>query len=66
VKSDCAFQFNDLAVLLGLDRTEPADHADIDAISRMLGRRRAAHTPQTPEQGEQYRATLHLVPDCPP
>ena len=29
---DYAFEFKDLAVLLGLELTEPADHADIDAI----------------------------------
>ena len=66
MKSDYAFEFKDLAVLLGLDLTEPADHADIDAISTILDRRRAAHTSQPAGQGDRYRPTLHLVPDCPP
>ena len=66
MKPDYAFHFNDLAVLLGLDLTEPADHADIDAISAVLGRRLAARTSQPPEQGDRYRPTLHLVPDCAP
>jgi hypothetical protein len=30
VKADYAFEFKDLAVLLGLELTEPADHADIE------------------------------------
>ena len=66
MKPDYAFQFKDLAVLLGLDLTEPADHADIDAINTILDRRCAAHTSQPAEQGDWYRPTLHLVPDCPP
>jgi hypothetical protein len=55
-------------VLLGLDLTEPADHAESlpSAISTILDRRRAAHTSQPAEQGDRYRPTLHLVPDCPP
>lgn len=66
MKPDYAFQFKDLAVLLRLDLTESADHADIDAISTILDRRCAAHTSQPAEQGDRYRPTLHLVPDCPP
>jgi len=66
MKPDYAFEFKDLAVLLGLDLTEPADQADIEAISTILDRRCAAHTSQPAEQGDRYRPTLHLVPDCPP
>jgi hypothetical protein len=65
VKRDYAFRFPDLAVLLGLDLTEPADHADIEAIRTILDRR-AAHASQRAEQGDRHRPTLHLVPDCPP
>jgi hypothetical protein len=64
--SDYAFEFKDLAVLLGLELIEPADHADIEAINTILDRRRAAHTSQPVEQGDCHRPTLHLVPDCPP
>jgi hypothetical protein len=64
MKPDCAFEFKDLAVLLALDLTEPADQADIEAINTI--RRCAAHTSQPAEQGDRYRPTLHLVPDCPP
>jgi hypothetical protein len=53
-------------VLLALKLTEPADQADIEAISTILDRRCAAHTSQPAEQGDRYRPTLHLVPDCPP
>jgi hypothetical protein len=63
VNPDYASEFKDLAVLLGLELTEPTDHADIDAI---LGRRRAAHTSQPAGQRERCRPTLHLVPDRPP
>ena len=64
--TDYAFEFKDLAVLLGLELTEPADHADIEAINTVLNRRRAAHTSQPVEQGDWHRPTLHLVPGCPP
>lgn len=64
--SDYAFEFKDLGVLLGLELTEPADHADIEAINTILNRRRAAHTSQPWSQGDWHRPTLHLVPDCPP
>jgi hypothetical protein len=30
VNRDYAFEFKDLTVLLGLELTEPADHADIE------------------------------------
>jgi len=63
VNPDYASEFKDLTVLLGLELTEPADHADIDAI---LDRRSAAHTSQPAGQRERCRPTLHLVPDCPP
>ena len=63
---DYAFEFKDLAVLLGLELTEPADHADIDAINAILDRRRAAHTSQPAGQRERRRPTLHLVPGCSP
>ena len=66
MKPDYAFEFKDLTVLLGLELTEPADHADIEAINTILNRRRAAHTSQPAEQGDWHRPTLHLVPDCPP
>jgi hypothetical protein len=66
VNPDYAFEFKDLAVLLGLELTEPADHADIEAINTILNRRRAAHTSQPAGQGDRHRPTLHLVPDCPP
>ena len=55
-----------MAALLGLEFTEPADHADTDAINAILDRRRAAHTFQPAVQGNRHRPTLHLVPDCPP
>ena len=63
---DYAFEFKDLAVLLGLELTKPADHADIDAINAILDRRRAAHTSQPAGQRERCRPTLHLVPGRPP
>jgi len=66
VNPDYAFEFKDLAVLLGLELTEPADHADIDALNAILDRRRAAHTSQPAGQRHRHRPTLHLVPDCPP
>jgi hypothetical protein len=64
--SDYAFELKDLAALLGLEPTGPADHADVEAINTILNRRRAAHTSQPTEQGNGHRPTLHLVPDCPP
>jgi hypothetical protein len=66
MKSGYAFEFKDLTVLLGLELTEPADHADIEAINTILNRRRAAHASRRVEQGDGHRPTLHLVPDCPP
>lgn len=66
MKPDYAFEFEDLTVLLQLERTEPADHADIEAITTILNRRRAAHIAQPVQQGDWHRPTLHLVPDCPP
>jgi hypothetical protein len=65
VNPDYASEFKDLTVL-GLELTEPADHADIDTINAILDRRRAAHTSQPARQRERHRPTLHLVPDCPP
>jgi hypothetical protein len=66
VNPDNAFEFKGLAALLGLEFTEPADHADAGAINAILDRRRAAHTFQPAVQGNRHRPTLHLVPDCPP
>jgi hypothetical protein len=62
---NCAFQFDDLVVLLGLQRDEPTDQADIGAINAVLTRRRAASTAQpADDQGfGQNRTPLHLVPD---
>jgi hypothetical protein len=66
MKPDYAFEVEDLTVLLGLERTEPADHADIEAITTILNRRRADHIAQPVQQGDWHRTTLHLVPDCLP
>jgi hypothetical protein len=66
MKPDYAFEFKDLTVLLGLELTEPADHADIEAITTILNRRRAAHTSQPAEHRDWHRPSLRLVPDCPP
>jgi hypothetical protein len=46
MKPDYAFEFKDLTVLLGLELTEPADLADVEAITAILNRHRAAHTSQ--------------------
>jgi hypothetical protein len=66
MKPDYAFEFKDLAVLLTLELTEPADHADIEAITTILDRRHGAHTSQPAEQGDRHRPALRLVPDCLP
>ena len=66
MKPDYAFEFTDPGGAARLDLTKPDDHADIDAISTVLDRRRGAHASQPAEQGDRYRPTLHLVPDCPP
>ena len=70
MKPDYAFEFKDLAVLLALELTEPADQADIEATTTttttILDRHRGAHTYQPAEQEDRHRPTLHLVPDCPP
>jgi hypothetical protein len=65
MKPDYAFQSNDLAVLLVLDLSEPADRADIDAIDAVLTRRRATCSagPAEDERWGQNRTPLHLVPD---
>ena len=39
MKPDYAFEFKGLAVLLPLELTEPADEADIEAITTILDRR---------------------------
>jgi len=59
VNPDYAFEFKDLAVLLGLELTEPADHADIDAINAILDRRRAPHTFQPAVHGDRHQPTGH-------
>jgi hypothetical protein len=60
---NCAFQFDDLVVLLGLQRDEPTDQADIEAINAVLTRRRAAITanPADEQVFGQNRTPLHLV-----
>jgi len=62
-----AFQFQDLTVLLGLDLGDPDDHADIDAISEILARRRATSSePRGDRQRRsRHRTPLHLVPSPP-
>ena len=63
MKPDYAFEFNDLAVLLTLELTEPADHADIEAIT--TSSTAAMGPPPGAEQGG-HRPALRLVPDCLP
>jgi hypothetical protein len=68
MKTNSAFQFNDLAVLLGLQLDEPTDQADIDAINAVLTRRCAAPSaePADDQRFGQNRTPLHLVRDNSP
>jgi hypothetical protein len=47
-----AFEFKGLAVLLALELTEPADEADIEAITTILDRRPGGRTPPGPRSEE--------------
>ena len=60
--NDRAFEFDDLAVLLTLDPTEPADEADIETIDEILARRRSSAL--SDEQRPRQRTALRLVPDA--
>jgi len=64
-----AFVAADLAVLLDLDLTEPADRDDIEFIQEILLRRSASRS-QDPTDAALARGrghpTLHLVPDPAP
>jgi len=69
VNARYAFELADLAVLLDLDLTEPADQDDIEFIREIL-LRRSAPSSQEPTDADpmphQVHPTLHLVPDPTP
>lgn len=58
-----AFEFDDLAVLLRLDPTDPADQADIEVLDEILTRRRTMNS--TSDRTSRNRVALRLVPDPP-
>lgn len=62
MSTDRAFEFDDLAILLGLDFANPADLADIEAIEAILDRRRLGGW-SAPAAPARRAPTLHVVPD---
>ncbi|MHA6623145.1 hypothetical protein [Pseudonocardia sp. DLS-67] len=64
MKNLSAFEFDDLAVLLRLDPTDPADQADIEALDEILTRRRTMNS--TSDRTSRNPVALRLVPDPSP
>ena len=60
MKPDYAFEFKGLAVLLPLELTEPADEADIEAITTSLDRRPGG--PHLPACGASRPAPANTPP----
>jgi hypothetical protein len=65
VKKRRAFEFDDVAILLGLDPADPADREDIEALDDILTRRRTVKS-TSDHPGRNHRVALRLVPDPSP